>query len=412
VGNGNELIESKLDCLYYPFSRLLDATTLKYLLLVYDSITFLDEAESTAWRRRLLEQMQPISPLFGQFEVLFDHYNALEEAGVFRVLRAEELSASNSNAVAMSVLADLKDESLTQIASRPERFGLPFLPSDAIGLAQSRPTWQIFEGKIPQALQQVADSEARATWVPHVLRRGDYFQSWSLSYEAGSICTINYYLEAAHELGLTPITNSRLHHQLVLRKLKRTIEALSDADGSLDSETRSRCRSAIGHGEILRLLDGIFPSVQLERVSIAEILKFRRETTHLRQAFLHEICETIRVLDGDPSSPDFDRQVAVAVRDLQQQLLAVRAEFSAARDKLLPSITDGVLYGAAGTGALGSLGTFLGGLPTAGLVAASALTIGGALASKAAQCWAERRQILRNQTGAVAYLLELNRLVQ
>lgn len=40
----------QLNCLYYPFSRLLDSATLKYLLLVFDSITFVDEAENEEWR--------------------------------------------------------------------------------------------------------------------------------------------------------------------------------------------------------------------------------------------------------------------------------------------------------------------------------------------------------------------------
>jgi hypothetical protein len=91
---------------------------------------------------------------------------------------------------------------------------------------------------------------------------------------------------------------------------------------------------------------------------------------------------------------------------------SVQIELSSARDKLLPSMTDAMLYGAAGTGALGSLGTFLGGLSTAGLVAASALTVGGALASKAAQCWVERRQITKRQAAGISYLLTMDRLVK
>ena len=50
----------QLNSLYYPFSRLLDDSTLKYLLLVFDSVTFIDEAESAEWRKVLLEEMSQI----------------------------------------------------------------------------------------------------------------------------------------------------------------------------------------------------------------------------------------------------------------------------------------------------------------------------------------------------------------
>jgi hypothetical protein len=145
--------------------------------------------------------------------------------------------------------------------------------------------------------------------------------------------------------------------------LKRVVAKSPDLSQVLD-EAISRCRAVLGHGEILRLMGGIFPAEQLGRVTFAEILRFRQETAPQRRSFLEEICETIRVLEGDPSRSSYDREVALAVRDLRKRMHSVQVELSSTRDKLLPSMTDGMLYGAAGTGALGSLGTFLGGLST------------------------------------------------
>jgi hypothetical protein len=257
---GNSVsLNSKLDCLYYPFSRLLDSNALKYLLLIFDSISFLDEAQDSAWRRLLFKQMWQVSPFFGRFEALADEYSMLEEGGILRILNPRALTAPNSDMVAMSVLADLEDRDLLEIASRPDRYGPPSLPHDFHASAQPpRPTWQIFQGKIPSALHEENEMTAASAWMPHVLRRGDAQQSWSLSYEAGSVCTVNYYLEAAQELGLAPITTSELHHQLVLRKLKRMAAKSSDASQVLDDEVMSRCRTVLGHGEILRLMGGIF----------------------------------------------------------------------------------------------------------------------------------------------------------
>ena len=145
-------MDGKLDCLYYPFSRLLDPTTLKYLLLIFDSISFLDEASSD-WRRHLLEEMQANSPVFARFEELADDYGKLEERGVLRIVNPRELAAPNSAAVAVSILADLEDREITDLAARPERYGLPFVPSDQLHARRpSHPTWQIFESKMPDSL--------------------------------------------------------------------------------------------------------------------------------------------------------------------------------------------------------------------------------------------------------------------
>jgi hypothetical protein len=185
---GNSVpLNSKLDCLYYPFSRLLDSNTLKYLLLVFDSISFLDEARDSTWRRLLLKQMQQTSPFFGRFEALADEYRMLEESGVLRILNPRALTAPDSDMVAMAVLTDLEDRDLLEIASRPDRYGLPFLPHDFHTSTQPpRPTWQIFQSKIPSALRGGNKMAAASAWMPHVLHRGDALQSWSLSYEAAA----------------------------------------------------------------------------------------------------------------------------------------------------------------------------------------------------------------------------------
>src|SRR5690349_22043392 len=95
--------DHKLDCLYYPFSRLLDPNVLKYLTLIYDSITFLDEAEDASRRRTLLEEMRPTSPLFEQYDSLADDYGMLEDNQVVRVLKPPTLTTANSELTALSV---------------------------------------------------------------------------------------------------------------------------------------------------------------------------------------------------------------------------------------------------------------------------------------------------------------------
>src|SRR5713226_7294805 len=96
---------TKLDCIYYPFSRLLDATILKHLLLTFDSVTFLDEAESPEWRRALLEQMRSDSSAFAVFEELADDYDMLQETGAILIRSPREVAAKASQAAALATIA-------------------------------------------------------------------------------------------------------------------------------------------------------------------------------------------------------------------------------------------------------------------------------------------------------------------
>jgi hypothetical protein len=401
--------KTKLDCIYYPFSRLLDATTLKHLLLVFDSITFLDEAESQ-WRRVLLDQMRQDSDMFATFEGLADDYDMLVDSGAVLVKNPRELAVMGSRSVAIATIADLTDGQFVNLASTPQRFGLPARPARySDPQVAGRPTWQVFQSKLAEPLWADPAFRSDSTWAAHVISEGDRIHSWSLTYEAGCASVLNYYLEAADEMALTPVTSSELHHRLVLRKIKRMAESGSD-QSSLDSDVRHRCQAILSQGEILNLFSELFPRESLRNTSFAEIVRFREETTEQRHEFLANICNTIRVIDADVSSASYDRQVALAVQDMGKQLRTIQADLSKVRDRLLPTVGDAVMYGAAGSGALGAVATFLGGLSPAGVVAASSVAVGGALLSQASKLWSERRGLLRSQESSVSYLLSVSNL--
>jgi hypothetical protein len=401
---------TKLDCIYYPFSRLLDATILKYLLLTFDSITFLDEAESPEWRRVLLEQMRSDSKAFTAFQELADDYDMLQESGAILILNPQGIATDASQAVAVAAIADLEDANFVSLACAPQRFELPFRMMPSSDLRHPGvPSWQAFEGKLVEPLREDPLFLSDPRWASNVLLEGDPFQAWSLTYQAGCASVLNYYLAAADELALTPVTSSELHHRLVLQKIKRAAASGSD-QSFLDSDVRHRASSALGQGEILMLLGDLFPKETLSDVSFAEIMRFRVETAPQRHEFLASVDKTLRVIDADVSSVSYDRAVALAVQDMGTQLRSVQGELSKARDRLLPTIGDAIMYGAAGTGALGALATFLGGMQPGGLVAASALAAGGALLSQLTKLRADRGSVVRSQESSVSYLLSVSKL--
>jgi hypothetical protein len=376
--------------------------------LIFDSVVFLDEAES-GWRRVLLRDMSRDSPKYGAYAKIADDCEMLMEYGALRRIDPQDLTTTRSMQVAVSTLADLSDDAFVKMASQPGKYGLPYRSLQS-GDMKGRPTWQAFQNKIALPLRGDVEFRDNRLWRSHVLTPGDDVHSWSLSYEAGSATVVNYYLEASQELGLAPVTTSELHHRLVLRKVKRAFREGGDGVGLLDGEERQRCRAILEQGELLRLFGGIFPPQLLDRIRFSDIVEFRNETQEQRHAFLREIREVIRTVDGDCSQASYDRDVAKAVQEMGQRFRGLQGELLSARDRMIPSVADVGMYGVAGSGTIGALATFLGGLSSAGVVAASALTLGGALASKACGLWVDRRRLLRKEQPGVSYLLSVSKL--
>lgn len=404
---------NQLNCLYYPFSRLLDSSTLKYLLLVFDSVTFLDEAQNTEWRRMLLQTMVVDSPIFSSFEELADDYDMLLETNAVKVLNPTVLKACESPEVAFATKADLSDSKFIELASKPSLFNLPSRPLGAYSKSPiDRPTWQVFMGKIAKPLLNDKQFIEDEQWTSHILFQGDGYQSWTLSYEAGSAAVTNFYLEAAQELNLTPVTTSQMHHQLVLRKLKRIFSENESTIDLLDDIERIRYRALSGQGEILKLFGDLFPSSKLHRISFSEILKFRDETQELRADFLREINDTLRIIDTNPFTAKYDKEVIESIKKLKEEFRKFENGLSAIRDKVLPSFAGALMYSVAGGSALGAAVSFLGGLSTAGIVATSALTTSGAFLAKALELWMENRKAIREQPPSISYLAKVSKLVK
>ena len=404
---------NQLNCLYYPFSRLLDVSTLKYLLLVFDCITFIDDVESSEWRKILFQSMSRIDGnIFSSYEELADDYDILSETGAVQIISPRKLSTRNSQIVALATKADLSDPEYIKKASHPTSFGLTARPFGKYGgLPSDRPTWQVFKGKIASPLFSDESFLNDEAWISHILVPGDNDYSWTLSYEAGSAAVTNFYLEAAQELQLTPVTTSQLHHELVLRKLKRVFAEGNKSISLIDDEQRKRFRTVFGQGEIINLLGELFPTSGLKKVTFSEILKFRNETKEHRHMFIQEVNEMLRIIDSDPTSSTYDKDVIEAIRSIKFDFMKLENDLISTRDKILPAFSEALLYGTAGGGALSAFISFLGGLSPSNIVAASALTVSGTFLVKAIEIWNEKKKTMRNQSSSVSYLTKISNLI-
>ena len=424
---------NNLNGLFYPFSRLSNPSVLKHFLLVFDSVTFIDEAGKEKWRNILAPKMADVNQSFESLAKLTDDYDNLTEAKAIEILDPATLRASKSRDVAISTIADLSDKEFVKLASRPDQFGLPTIPWNKFGIPIQSPSWEIFQNKIALPLIIDKNLAKNKKWATNVLHNADELRylisendsllnflnqselaPWILTYQGGSAATINFYLEAASELGLTLITTSTLHHQLVLRKLKRafTIHSEEKNIGLLDDLDRKRFRAIIAHGELVRLLDNLFPPSQLDGISFTKILKFRKETQELREKFSREIDNISRVIDSDPSTIKYESEIAKAFQALKQETVYFESQIASLRDKIFPSLAKATLFGAAGSGALGTLMSFLGGLTPHGLVVTSAITISASFLVEAMDIWKTKRELIRSQKSSVLYLSKLGELTK
>ena len=78
------------NCLYFPFSRLLDEAALKYLLLAFDNISFLDDVDPE-WRSYQLNQLSRENPTFLAYESLRPHYDSLGQESIIQIVDVRNL---------------------------------------------------------------------------------------------------------------------------------------------------------------------------------------------------------------------------------------------------------------------------------------------------------------------------------
>lgn len=405
------MLNNQLNCLYYPFSRLLDENTLKYYLLVFDTVTFIDEVQDTEWRRKLLQDLSGLDKAFCSYEKIADEYTELKEKEIVKIISPKNIDVNNTLGIAIATIADLEDTEFVAKASKPYLYQLPAISLTTKNAYSKKATWQVFRNKIASPLLEDTLFINDPNWGSHILYPGDDYSSWTLSYEAGSAAVINYYLEAAQELGLTPITNSQLHHELVLRKAKRAYISDKHNFELIDDCDRRRIASLSCNGELINFLGGLFPPAALENCTFSDILKFRLETEELRHKFLNDINQSLRIIDEIPSSIKFDTEIVKILQHIEQDFRNNEQEIKLIRNKLFPSIFQSILFGTAGGGALGSLVSIFSQQP-GGILATSGLTVSGVFLAKAIDIWNQYRKVQYGQKSSIAYLSRVEKLLR
>lgn len=177
------------------------------MLLIFDSVTFVDAVDDEYWRGRLYQNLEHHDHRFSSYRDISSCLPWLKQKEIVRIIDPHKLRSLNQDLTVAATLSDMTDQTWTRAAD-PRRYNIP---SEFIRGSQS-PSWQIFQAKIPEKIVNALDNEEKLS--QHLLRKGTETYAWELSYAAGSAISINVHLAAAEELGLSPVTDSALHHEL------------------------------------------------------------------------------------------------------------------------------------------------------------------------------------------------------
>jgi hypothetical protein len=367
------------------------------MLLAFDRVYFLDPVLDEDWRAQLfIELEEQEDETFFKYRKLKQPLDELRQEGVIRVLAPHDVEVMRKRTVSASAISDLLDTKWVKAASHPGSFGLPYR---ALG-DNDLPTWQIFRAKMPDEFVNIlrGDDFLRT----HLIHEGTPRSSWTLSYSAGSAISISVHLAASEELGLSPVTDSPMHHQLVLRKLLR------EKYGNDETKPRpvpENTAKVLAYQSALTVIDDILPKSKLAKITFSEILEFRSKTAKVRRQFVDELETQLATLSRTPDPENMLLAQRELQSSLQKQLRSYRADLANARTKIWPHLVSSLTI-AAPTGSLAAIAFSHIGSPGYALCA-SIGTAALALLKGGLDVKAEIEKVKRSASPGVAYLSSL-----
>lgn len=386
-----------LSGLYYPFSRTINLSSLKQMLLVFEQVCFLDPVSDEAWRAGLFQNLEKQEDArFSSYREVYSSLETLFSEGVAKRIDPAKVELENPLTTA-SALSDLLDPEWSSLAASPGKYKMPHRRLAPDGGA----TWQIFMQKMPSAFIDLLESQEQ--FRRHLIFSGGSRYSWTLSYEAGSAVSMGVHLAAAEELNLAPVTDSKMHHELLLKKLIRNRAHQERRPRPIDGGIAAQ----LAHSTAATVIESLLSKQQLDQIGVDEILLFREKTRQLRQQMVIDISDRFSLLS---KVPDFD-DLLLAGREVQQEirseLRSYSAEMNSVKGKVWPNLISSTSVGlASGSIASAVAMNFIAG-PGYTLLA-SVLAGSMALLKGALDLRLEREKLKVSSSPVVSYLTQLS----
>ena len=380
---------TELSALYYPFSRCVSPASLKQLLLVFDEVSFVDPVEDDRWRTKLFQDLEVHDQQFSQYHDIHPSLPDLIDHGCIRRIDPKKFTAKERILATASALSDLQDDGWLNVASNPKKFRMPAIE------IHGRPSWQVFLPKLPKGFLGALYDDPQLQ--QHLLLEVSELGSWSLSYAAGSAIGINLHLEIAEELGVAPVTDSELHHRLLLMKIARAT-GITDKSVPIPDDVIHHLTTNIAS----TMLAEVMPDDRLRDVTFEQIISFRESTKIIRKHFISDIEARLGQLRTVPNSQEWIMAGRQILFELRKDLQQYQAEFVSSRDKIWPGVLSS-LNSAFVSGSVGAVAmSFIGG-PGKALIGSIVGASIGVL--KTTLDWrTESRKLLNASAPSIAYI--------
>lgn len=367
-------------------------------MLVFDGVTFIDPVKDADWRAELFRNLETTDDArFSQYGDLKNDLKTLEQEGALSIVDPQSLPAFERPETSFGAISDLQDPLWCAIANKPSTFGLPHQRAPDT----QEPTWQMFSQKIPLEFRHFLGTVPARE---HLINEADDNYAWTLSYAAGSAATLNFHLAAAADLGLSPITDSELHHRLLLRKATR---AMTPDNEWMEPVSTQMAQSATNTA--VKLIESLMPRQALQSASFDKILRFRENTRGDRAALVNELATRLVQISNTTSYAEISQSQAALGAGISKEVREYQAALGSARDKLWPNLVKGLGYTfATGTSAALLYEYLLGGpmgVLTGALGGMACSSLASALDSRT-----EKRQLKRATSPSIAYLSKVSQL--
>ena len=374
------------EALYFPFSRCLDELTLKRAVLLYDRLLFVDPVTPEA-RDALYTREQHADPtITPRWRRAQQHYERLDSEGIATTVTADVIDDSEGidALVADGLHTDI------EINKTPGT------------LFNGRHRWKMLASRVPDSMY----------YGRHQPKPAEPFAGEEIvevSYAAGSSLSLTHAIAIAHELGATPLTDSKAHHALLLYRMKTAAMAAAGTGvrlpgmhapppGPPDAYLRRQIE--------LRVIDALVPDEQIQSMSLGKLIDYR----HAHQQARADLSGWIDQLAAEAHQKPWDNaletelgRIASQARDIAGQPGRWGSMTGAARG----SMSVGQVTVNAGFTAVPLLGGVVFGWPLLAALATGVVTgIGPPALTAAINALVKRRSPERN---AVTYLINTGR---
>ena len=472
---------SRLSALYYPYSRCVDANTLKLLAILYDEIVFVDPLDDL-FREFLLSsdkgcQFVPTA-VRRRWNQNQEDWQLLRDRELLRIIDPLPLIHENDQVLAAAFASDMADDAFVRLAEDEGKAAGPWKmlasrvppsvndsfenPQSSLPkrLREARGesaeeirnsdrqlsdyqfgvfAWENYDhfGYREYVLQKMGGRPARdaagrpvetrvhvdvdnspiapfeqlflsgggtcdETGEPFGAHPYDYVDNVSfhtgervriLAFSQGASLSISQAIILADYYGLTPVTDSALHQQLLSMKYRRAQNNVSMLDQSIiPSRTIEMLErySIVGRTVLMEALSPAF----LQQISIADALKFRDANAESLERFRRRIGNLVHELDEVDLGADFNRRLTKVVDQVvlpELQLLEDKLQDS--RRKIFGNLLSRGATTAVPASAAASLYAAFSGPALLALSVGAGVTAFGLSVATVVERWQERKKL-------------------